>query len=184
MGEGPDSGAVTDLGRHRHRVGHDRPLPHDGVDEAGVGTDLAAAADDGVPLEDRPREQRHVGAEADAGVDVGALGVDHGDTLDEPPGVRAAAQLGLSGGELGPVVDAHKLGRVVDDDGTDGVAGGGQHRHDVGEVVLALGVVGRDAPEGGGDDTAPEAVDRHRHLVDGPLLRVGVDLLHDPGDPA
>ena len=66
----------------------------------------------------------------------------------------------------------------------DDVAGGAQHPDDVGEVVLALRVLGVEAPQGGGQQAAPEAVDRRVDLGDLELGVVGVGLLHDAVDAA
>src|SRR5215217_8170743 len=50
---------------------------------------------------------------------------------------------------VGAVVDAERQVRVVDDVPADRVAGGAQERQHVGEVALALGVVGADERQRG-----------------------------------
>ena len=62
----------------------------------------------------------------------------------------AAACLGLDGGEVGPIVDSHRHREVVGEVGGDGVARLAQGREDVGQVVLALGVVVGESGEGAG----------------------------------
>ena len=61
----------------------------------------------------------------------------------------AAAGLGLDRGELGAVVDPHRHREVVGEVGGDRVARLAQGREDVGQVVLALGVVVGEAGERG-----------------------------------
>ncbi len=59
-----------------------------------------------------------------------------------------------------------------------------QHRHDVGEVVLALAVLGAQPAERRREQIAAEAVDRGVDLVDLELLGRGVTLLDDASDVA
>ncbi len=54
---------------------------------------------------------------------------------------------------------------------------------DVGEVVLALRVLGAEPAQRGREQPAPEAVDRRVDLVDGEFVGVGVGLLDDAVDP-
>ena len=63
------------------------------------------------------------------------------------------------------------------------VPGGAQHLDRVGQVVLALRVLGAQAPERGREQVAAEAVDRRVDLVDLALLDVGVGVLDDAGHP-
>ena len=95
-----------------------------------------------------------------------------------------APQLGFGLGQLGAVVDAERVGGILGLDGEDDVPGLAEHRHDVGEVVLALGVLGAEPAQRGREQAAAEAVDRRVHLVDGELVGVGVGLLDDAVDPA
>ena len=60
----------------------------------------------------------------------------------------AAARLGLDRGKIRAVVDAHGYGQVVGEVRADVVTGGAQGRQDVGQVVLALGVVVGETGEG------------------------------------
>ena len=104
--------------------------------------------------------------------------------VEQPRPVDAAAQLPLGQRQLPAVVDALHLLGVVDREGVDPVAGVVEDGDDVGQVVLALGVVGGDPPQRRAEQVAPEAVDGGVDLLDGPLLRGGVGLLDHPGDEA
>ena len=66
----------------------------------------------------------------------------------------------LGVGQLRPVVHAARLGGIAGHDADDLVAGVGQHLDDVGEVVLALRVVGVDEAQRRREEAAPEAEDR------------------------
>src|SRR5690606_28857685 len=105
---------------------HDRAGADDAVDQAGVRPELAPGPDDAAALEDRVGGEGDVGGEVDGRVDVGAFGIDHGDALAHPGRVGAAAQLGLGGGQLEPVVDALGVGGVVGHHGRDPVPGTGE----------------------------------------------------------
>ena len=75
-------------------------------------------------------------------------GVDDGDPGEHVGLEQAAARLGLDRGEVDAVVDPHRHRDVVGEVGGDGVAGLAQRREDVGQVVLALGVVVGEARRG------------------------------------
>ena len=57
-----------------------------------------------------------------------------------------------------------------------------QHRDRVGQVVLALRVLGAQAAQRGREQPAPEAVDRRVDLVDLAFLGGGVGVLDDARD--
>ena len=100
------------------------------------------------------------------------------------PRVDAAAQHGLGGGELGAVVHPERLGRVGRRRADDEMPGGAQHPDDVGQVVLALPVLGLEAAQRGREQPPAEAVDRRVDLGDGELGLVAVGLLDDAVDRA
>jgi hypothetical protein len=89
-------------------------------------------------------------------------------TLHPPP------RLGLDRGEVGAVVDAHRHRDVVGDMRGYRLALGAQGGEDVGQVVLALGVVIGEPGEGGGQRRRVEGVGAGVDLVDRQLLRAGV----------
>ena len=180
---GPHDGVLADLGVAPDGLLDGRPRADDAVDQPGVGAELGARTHHAPALQQRAGEQGHVGRQLDGGVDVGALGIEHGDPEAQPALVGAAPQLGLGPGELHPVVDALGLGRVVRHHALDPVAGVVQHPDDVGQVVLALGVLGAEPAQGGGEHAAAEAVDRRVDLVDGALVLGGVGLLDHPVHP-
>ena len=72
-----------------------------------------------------------------------------------------------------------RLARIVGLDRDDVVAGAAQHLDRVGEVVLALRVLGAEATQRGREQVAAEAVDRRVDLVDLALLFGGVGVLDD-----
>src|SRR5947208_2266885 len=104
--EGPDDGAIADRRVLAHRLLHDGALAHRAVGEADIGPQAGAGAGDCVAVQHGAGEERDVGREPDAGVDVGAIGVEHGDAPAHPPVVDALAEDGLGGRQLGPVLDA------------------------------------------------------------------------------
>src|SRR4029079_13323226 len=113
-----DHGSGSDLGQLADRALHDRPFADDAIGEANLGPDADAGADNGVAVQHGAREDGHVGRQSHRRVDVGAVGVEHGDALAHPALVDARAENGLGRGQLGPVVDTHRLPRIV-----------GDHRH-------------------------------------------------------
>ena len=93
-------------------------------------------------------------------------------------------QLPLGQRELPAVVDALDLLGVLQGERVHAVARVVEDRDHVGEVVLALGVVGGEPAQRGPEQVAAEAVDGGVDLLDGPLLGGGVGLLDHPGDEA
>src|SRR5215204_6157851 len=83
--------------------------PDHAVDQAGVGPDLAAVTDNGVALQDRPRIQRDIAPELHRDVDERLARVEHGDSIEQPPAVGAAAQFAFGQGQLPTVVDSAGL---------------------------------------------------------------------------
>ena len=125
-----------------------------------------------------PGIQRDVAAELDGDVDERLARVEHRDAVEQPVAVGAGAQLALGEGQLPAVVDALGLvgGRLH---AADAVAHAGEHADDVGEVVLALGVVGRQVAQRRAEQVAAEGVDARVDLVDRELVGRGVALLDD-----
>ena len=107
-----------------------------------------------------------------------SIQVEPGSTTVTPASMWASSRrrrrLGLDRGEVDPVVDPHRHREVVGEVGGDRVAGLAQGREDVGQVVLALGVVVGEAGEGGGQRRRVEGVGAGVDLADRQLLGVGV----------
>jgi hypothetical protein len=135
-------------------------------------------------LEDRARKQAYVDLEVDHRVDVRRRRIDHRDAGPHPFEVDAGAQLGLGVGELGPVVHAQRLHRVVGLDTDHRVTRLAKHRDHVGEVVLALRVLGTEPPECGREQPPAEAVDRRIDLVDLALFWCRVGVLDGAATPS
>ena len=148
--------------------------PTDAVDQRGQRADHGVGADAGGAAQAGAGLDAGVGADLDPGVDPGRAGVDDGDAGQHVGLEQAAAGLGLDRGEVDPVVDPHRHREVVGEVGGDRVAGLAQGREDVGQVVLALGVVVGEAGEGGGQRRRVEGVGAGVDLADRQLLGVGV----------
>lgn len=129
--------------------------------------ELGARVDQGVLLE------------RDGDVDPGGGGVDDGHTgehgLREQPVVEDPAGLG----ELHTVVDTGDLTMITGYGGPDPVPGLAQDPEDVGEVLLALAVVGPDLPERVGEQLAVEREHPGVDLTDRALRLGRVLVLHD-----
>ena len=110
------------------------------------------------------------------------VGVDHRDAVAHPAPVDAGPQLGFGVGELGAVVDHDRFARILGGERDHLVAGGAQHGHRVGQVVLALRVLGAQPAQRRREQVAAEAVDRRVDLVDLELLGRRVGVLDDAGD--
>ncbi len=177
-GVGPDDGEVglgpADLG----------PVPHLAVGEGDLGADDGALADARRAEELAAREDGRVAADRHVRVDPGRGRVDDRHAVTHPPLADPPVELGAEPGELDPVVDALGLPQVGEQVGADPATGGVGDGDDVGEVALALGVVGPDLPERLAQDGDVEGVDAGVDLGDGALLLGRVLLLDDADDPA
>src|SRR5690606_13766229 len=110
-------------------------------------------ADDGARLDRRRTVQLGAGQDGDVGgkidldVDPGGGRVDDRHAVEHPAVHGAAVELSPQGRELGPVVDTFDQDRVGDDLGGDAPTGSPSDAEDIGEVHLALRVVGTDRGE-------------------------------------
>jgi len=131
-----------------------------------------------------PGLQDGVGGDGAGDVDPGRLRVDDGDPaahqLVEDPVVERATP----GGQLPPVVAAQDVVGVLRDVAADRGALLDQQPEDVGDVLLALVVVGVDPGESPPERRRVADVDTGVDLPDGPLLGGGVALLDDRPDTA
>ena len=96
------------------------------------------------------------------------------------PAVRLGAELG----QLNAVVRARALPVIGELEGAGGASGGGRGGEDVGQVDLALIIVGAQRGQGGAQEVRVEGVDARVDFVDRGLLGGGVALLDDRGDRA
>src|SRR5262249_3598721 len=133
-----------------------------------------AAADDGASVKTGPGLDPRVCGDLDFDVDPGGGRVDHGDAGEHVPFEDAPPRLGLDGGEVGAVVDAHRHGKVLGEVGHDRVPGRAHRRQHVGKVVLPLGVVAGDLPQRLGEPSGVEGVGTRVDLADRELLGGGV----------
>ena len=157
------------------------------VQERGAGADHAVLADRRAAADVGRRLDRGVLADDHVGVDRRAGRVDDRDAVAHQLLVDALLGVEPDGREVGAVVDAERLDRVVDDVGRDRVALVAEQRQHVGEVVLALRVVVLEALERLRERAGVEAEDPGVDLLDGELLggRVAGRLrLHDALDVA
>ncbi len=183
------AGAQVREGTHGRLRAHDRALgdrvvhpgarAHVGVLESGVGADLGALGDVrgaqqlGAGVHDR------VLPEGDSHVDEGAGRVDDRDAREHGLLQQARVQQCAGLGELDAVVDPEDLPVVAADGRADAVPGLAQDAEDVGEVLLALAVVGTDLAEGVGEQGAVEGEDARVDLADRALGVGGVLVLDD-----
>src|SRR5262249_44995050 len=141
VGERPDLAARTDAAVGEDAVGLDvDAFADDGVGEDAAGVDPRARADAGGAAERDARAELDVAADLlDVGVDGDGLGRGHGHALAHPALVDAAARDRVHARQVDAVVHA---GDLVPRRG----ARGGRRRAggDVGEVELALRVLGRE----------------------------------------
>ena len=158
-----DRGLLADLGGLEGRVGADDSAIADrrGAQQLGVGQNA------GVP------------ADGDVDVDPRGVRIDDGDAFPHPLLGDAAVELHAETGKLDPVVDALRLPQVVDEVSTDPSARAARDGEHIGQVLLALGVVGGHLLECVAEDVGVESVDPRVDLGDGPLLVRGVLLLDD-----
>jgi hypothetical protein len=154
------------------------------VGQRRVRADRRTAAGRGRAVQLDVRQQGDVAGQLDGPVHPGRVRVDDGDAFAHQLVEGTAVQLGPERGQLDAVVDALGLHRVVGRVRTDPLAvlpGDGQH---VGQVELALRVVGGDPAQAVAQRGRVEGVDPGVDLVDLPLLRRRVLVLDDPGDRA
>ena len=152
--------------------------------ERGVGADHGVLPDDGRAEELGAGQDRHVGCEQDGGVDPGRRGVHHGHALAHPVLDDAAVELASELGQLDAVVGTLGLHHVVERERADREPRLAGQADDVGEVVLALGVVVAHARQGVDEELGVEGEDAGVDLADLALLGRGVLLLDDRLDVA
>ena len=183
-GERPDRRARTDLGElglGAHDAGAVVDLD---VAQGRVGADDAVAADRGRTEDLRAGVHDRVGADRDVGIDPRRRGVDDDGALAHRRLDGAAVELGAEPGELDLVVDPLGLPEVLDEVGAHAEPAAAGDADDVGEVLLALRVVGAHLGQGLAQQHRVEGVDPAVDLADRALLVGGVLLLDDGRDGA
>src|SRR3954451_7778422 len=104
VGVGADVRVLAHLAVAADAVLDHRSGPDHAVDQSSVGPDLAAVADHRVALQDRSRVQGDITAQLHGDVDERLPRVEHGDTVEQPVAVGAAAQFALGQGQLPAIV--------------------------------------------------------------------------------
>ena len=143
----------------------------------------ALRADGRGAFEDGPWIDHGVRADLHRVVHVGGGGVDHGHAFGHEPVERPPSQRGRDVGELPAVIDAETFLGVGRGERLGDRAVLGEEGDHVGEVVLPLLVLGRDAIQCAPQPARVEAIDAGADLVNRPLGRGGVGVLDD-GDGA
>ena len=121
-------------------------------------------------------------AEGHGGVDPRGVGVDDRDPFAHPVLGEAPVELAAEARQLGAVVDAFGLPDVLEHMGADRQPVGDGTADDVGEVQLALDVVGVEACDRVGEEPAVDGEDAAVHLADHAFGVVGVSVLADGRD--
>ena len=170
VGERPHRHAVPELGAVEVGVHDPRLVADRRVDQGRERPDRAALADAGAAAQERARLDHGVAADLDAGVDQRALRIHDRHAGERELALDAGLGQRTHVGELDAAVDAERERRVRDDVRGDQLAVGAQERQHVGQVELALGVVGGEPPERLDEVAARERVDARVDLADRLLL--------------
>src|SRR5690606_28104384 len=182
VGEGADGGVLADLGIGPVGADDGCSGADDHVGQGGVGTDLRAVTDGGGAPKLGARVDEHVTADGDLHIDPGGGRVDDGGTPAHGGLHGATVEFSAGLGELVPVIDTGEFARIGGDVSADRVALAAGDAEDIGEVELALRVVGLQLGEGGPQDGRVEGEHTGVDLGDGALLIGGVLLLDNRGD--
>ena len=158
--------------------------PSRGVDDARARVDLARAADSGLAFDEDARVNHRVGADLDPRIDVRRGRIDQRDAGGHQFLVLLLSDHRADLGELGAAVDAANLARMLDCECRDGAAAAPVDPDEIGQVVLALGVVGPDRVERVEERFEREGVNPRVDLRQLALRRRRVALLDNPRDAA
>src|SRR5690606_22495024 len=164
---GEDLGAITDVGVPDHAAGADAHAAPEGdrAFQYHVDVQEAVLAGGDLPahVESRGVGDRHAG-------------------VHQPPR-DALLPAPLRARQFGAGVDALDFAGIGGANRIDGDAVGRRHGDNVGEVVLALGVVVAEALDPAGEQSPRCGDEAGVHLADGELAGIGVLRLDDAGDP-
>ena len=180
-----DGAALADHRLARHGLLHDRALVHDGVDEARVRADHRAARD----RRCGPRGSCRAAAARPARARPSCrCRPRSGSTIVTPSIIQRSLMRSRSTASAvaswARSFTCRAAAGSSAGDRDHGVPGLAEHRHGVGQVVLALRVLGAEPPQRRREQAAAEAVDRGVHLGELELVGVGVGALDDAVDPA
>ena len=156
----------------------DRPHRHSG--QIRLGTNGAAFADHGPPLQVTSRIDHRVPADDHIRLNVSVSGIDDGHAVQhvfpqEPPGHG-----GFRLGQLDAVVHAHGFFRIADDLRRDALSPLPQDGNHVRKIVFTLIIVVFHLGEGVEEQAIVEAYGSGEHFAHFPLLRRSVLVFHDP----
>ena len=179
LGEGSNGAAGLQAHLAQHGEGHLHVLGQGAVFDQAAGPDAATIADHGIAAEVALGFHQHIPAEAGAVAEGAAGGIGEGDAFRHPVAPQAVLQNGLALGELQPVVDAVRFLPVLHLQ----LQGGLEHGHGVGEIELALVVVGGEARQHLRQAGPMEAVDAGVGEDLAALARGAVALFHDGRHP-
>jgi hypothetical protein len=163
---------------HDHAVGDHR------IDNADASLNLAARTDAGPAFELHVRVQHRVLAHLDVGADPRRRRIEKRDARRHQRRVARIAHDGVHLGELCAAVDAPQLVGGLETERLDHPAVGAQDADEIGQVVLPLRVLRRDAVKRREQRRQVEGIDAAVDLGDRALGRGRVLLLDDPGDSA
>ena len=183
--EGPDAAVLADDGvlddrvREHFRVGADARVLDDAIRaDPDAGTEVHLAD------EHRVHVDVHVALDLDIAADIDACRIDERRAGEHEITRASLAKACFHLGELDLVVDAHDFIGMRGEHGLDAILGLHGQCDDIGEVVLALGVV---SPEAQKPRAQPAGRRRHEpgiHLAGGELRGARVLVLDDGADLA
>ena len=111
------------------------------IGHADIGSDVAVFADDRMALEDRPRIKYRIAADGNGRIDIGIIGIDDRNAVSHELLKLATAQNLFGFGHLLAGIDAQRFVIRRCRKGADNVARRYEHADDIGQIILALGIV-------------------------------------------
>ena len=172
-------GPGTDHGQLTVGADHLRVLTDLDVLQGGVGADRGAGSNGGGPQQLRARQQGDVLLQGDVALDPGGGGIGDGDALQHPVLTDAPIHLGVHPRQLHAIVDALGLPGVLGLVGAHGMVMAVGVLDHVGEIELALRVVGAQAGQAATQQVGVEDIDPRVDLGDEQFVGVGVLVLDD-----
>jgi len=160
------------------------PIRELGVAVDRVGADLAAAGDARGAVQADPRVEHRVRPHHHPRLHVGGGRVDQAHPRRQQGVVHPRPGVGGGGSEIGARVHPHHLRRPRVGERLHPQPLGHRHRHHVGEIELALGVVPREVRQGGAEEGEIEAIQAGVDLAKGKLRRARVLRLDDAQEAA